>query len=154
MGRLSDQTRQRNEAGIRAAMDRLLRGEIPPGGKSDIKTLAAEAGVTRTGFYPKGERRGPYQHLAEEFERRLACCHATGNVPDPRDAQISRLKTRIDTLQQRISRHEQANAELAAFKTAALSQLTAQHQEITRLRTALEQTTNIRRLPTTPSTGT
>jgi hypothetical protein len=154
MGRLSDQARQRNEAGIRAAMDQLLRGEIPPGGKSDIKTLAAEAGVTRTGFYPKGERRGPYQHLAEEFERRLAGCHATGNVPDPRDAQISRLKTRIDTLQQRISRSRQANADLTAFKTAALSQLTAQHQEITRLRTALEQTARIRRLPATPSTGT
>jgi hypothetical protein len=81
-----------HEASIRAAMDRLLRGEIPPGGKCDIKTLAAAAGVTRTGFYPKGDRRGPYQHLAEELELRLSGCHAAGNIPDPRDAQIARLK--------------------------------------------------------------
>jgi hypothetical protein len=29
-------------------MDRMLRGELPPGGKRDLKTRAAEAGVTRT----------------------------------------------------------------------------------------------------------
>ncbi|MFB8777954.1 hypothetical protein [Streptomyces broussonetiae] len=76
MARISDETRTRNEQAIRAAMDRMLRGELPPGGKCDLKTLAAEAGVTRTGFYPKKnrdgtERPGPYQHLGEEFERRL-----------------------------------------------------------------------------------
>ncbi|MGW5219905.1 hypothetical protein ACWEQA_18730 [Nocardia sp. NPDC004085] len=37
MGRLTDQARTQKEAQIRAAMDRLLRGEIPPGGKCDVK---------------------------------------------------------------------------------------------------------------------
>lgn len=36
-----------NENRIRAVMDRLLRGEIPPGGRCDVKTLATEAGVDR-----------------------------------------------------------------------------------------------------------
>ena len=44
--RISNQQRQQNEARIRAAMDRLLRGEIPPGGSCDISTLAKEAGST------------------------------------------------------------------------------------------------------------
>ena len=38
--RISNQQRQQNEARIRAAMDRLPRGEIPPGGNCDISTLA------------------------------------------------------------------------------------------------------------------
>lgn len=40
MGRLDQQTRVQKEATIRAAMDRILRGELPPGGKCDVKTLA------------------------------------------------------------------------------------------------------------------
>ncbi len=47
--RISATQRQANENRIRTAMDRLLRGEIPPGGRCDIKTLADEAGVDRTG---------------------------------------------------------------------------------------------------------
>jgi hypothetical protein len=94
MGRLSDGTRKHYEEAIRAAMDRLLRGEIPPGGRCDLRTLAAEAGVTRTGFYAKGDRPGPYQHLAEEFERRLSALQIAGKIPDPRDDQITRLRVR------------------------------------------------------------
>jgi hypothetical protein len=41
--RISAQQRQQNETRIRAVMDRLLSGEIPPGGKCDIETLAREA---------------------------------------------------------------------------------------------------------------
>ena len=41
--RLSKQQLASNEAKIRAAMGRLLNGDIPPGGKCDIKTLAGEA---------------------------------------------------------------------------------------------------------------
>ncbi|WP_331000704.1 hypothetical protein [Streptomyces luteolifulvus] len=100
MARISDETRARNEQAIRPAMDRMLRGELPPGGKCDLKTLAAEAGVTRTGFYPKKnrdgtERPGPYQHLAEEFERRLQALQDAGQVPDLRAAQIERLKAEV-----------------------------------------------------------
>nr|WTA00802.1 hypothetical protein OH820_33805 [Streptomyces sp. NBC_00857] len=36
--RISAAQRTENENRIRAAMDRLLRGEIPPGGRCDIKT--------------------------------------------------------------------------------------------------------------------
>jgi hypothetical protein len=53
MGRLTSQAHARAEQDIRAAMDRLLRGEIPPGGRCDIKTLAAMAGVARTVSTPK-----------------------------------------------------------------------------------------------------
>lgn len=88
MGRISDTDRSRNEEAIRAAMDRLLRGELPPGGRCDLKTLAAEAGVTRTGFYPKKDRdgslrKGPYQHLGDEFVRRLAALREPGRFPTP-----------------------------------------------------------------------
>jgi hypothetical protein len=67
MGRITDQDRQHNETAIRAAMDRLLAGGLPEDSRRDIKTLAAMAGVTRTGFYPKknrdgSSRPGPYQH--------------------------------------------------------------------------------------------
>ena len=65
--RISNQQRQQNEARIRAAMDRLLRGEVPPGGSCDVSTLAKEARVDRTAFY--GAR--PYAHLRKEFETRL-----------------------------------------------------------------------------------
>jgi hypothetical protein len=65
--RISAAQRIQNENRIRAAMDRLLRGEIPPGGNCDIKTLASQAGVDRTAFY--GTR--PYAHLRTEFEDRL-----------------------------------------------------------------------------------
>ncbi len=62
--RISAQQRQHNEARIRAAMDRLLRGDLPTGGSCDVKTLAREAGVDRTAFYSAR----PYAHLRKEFE--------------------------------------------------------------------------------------
>ena len=65
--RLSRQQLADNEAKIRTAMTRLLNGDIPPGGKCDIKTLAGTAGVDRTAFY--GSR--PYAYLRAEFEQRL-----------------------------------------------------------------------------------
>jgi hypothetical protein len=46
MGRLTCDARSRAEQNIRAAMDRLLRGDIPPGGRCDITTLAAQAGFS------------------------------------------------------------------------------------------------------------
>jgi hypothetical protein len=44
--RITAEQRKQNEARIRAAMDRLLRGDIPPGGRCDVKTLAAAALLT------------------------------------------------------------------------------------------------------------
>ncbi|RKT02956.1 hypothetical protein BX286_0876 [Streptomyces sp. 3211.6] len=108
MARLTETDKARNEAAIRTAMDRILAGSLPPGGKADLKTLAATAGVTRTGFYPKKNRDGtprpgPYQHLAEEFERRLQELRAAGEIVDPRDAQVERLKQQVDELRKRIA---------------------------------------------------
>lgn len=139
MGRLNDETRHRNESAIRAAMDRLLSGRIPADGRCDIKTLAAEAGVTRTGFYPKKNpdstvRPGPYQHLADEFERRLKALQAAGEVADPRAAHIERLKSDNATLKRRVAERDEQIEALTAFKDTALSRLAAQHDEMERLR--------------------
>ncbi|MFE5893210.1 hypothetical protein ACFQ6E_30300 [Streptomyces sp. NPDC056462] len=152
MPRISDADRARNEEAIRTAMDRLLRGELPPGGKCDLKTLAAEAGVTRTSFYPKKNRDGttrpgPYQHLGEEFERRLKAQLDAGKIPDPRTAQIDRLKAQVTDLKERVAKRDEALAELTAFKTLAVSRLTAQHEEIERLREQAAAVGNVRRLP-------
>ena len=73
--RIGEDSARQNESRIRAAMDRLLRGEIPPGGGCDVKTLAREAGVDRAAFY--SDR--PYAHLKDEFERRP---RATTTTPD------------------------------------------------------------------------
>ncbi len=142
--RLTAQQRHHNETRIRAAIDRLLRGDIPPGGKCDIKTLARETGVDRTAFY--GTR--PYAHLREEFEKRLETMHAAGDLPDHRDTQISRLKNEVALLRQRIDRRDATIAELTALRTQALARLAAQHDEITRLRRDVRQAASIRRLPT------
>src|SRR5664279_4521655 len=49
--RRSAEQRLQHENRIRAVMDQLLNGEVPPNGRCDIKTLAREAGVDRTAFY-------------------------------------------------------------------------------------------------------
>ncbi|OIJ94478.1 hypothetical protein BIV25_23090 [Streptomyces sp. MUSC 14] len=141
--RISAAQRTENENCIRAAMDRLLRGEIPPGGKCDIKTLAREAGVDRTAFY--GTR--PYAHLRVEFERRLNAMHEAGEIPDPREAQIARLKVENAKLRERLAKSEQTVDELTDFRSQALARLAAQHEEIVRLREAAVGTTQLRRLP-------
>ena len=129
---------------IRAAIDRLLRGDIPPGGKCDIKTLAREAGVDRTAFY--GSR--PYAHLREEFEQRLQALQQAGEQPDPRDAQIDRLKNETTQLRRTPRPVRRSTiSELTELPDQALSRLAAQHDEITRLRTALGARGNIRSLP-------
>ncbi|NEC89695.1 hypothetical protein [Streptomyces sp. SID12501] len=141
--RISAAQRTENENRIRAAIDRLLRGEIPPGGKCDIKTLAGEAAVDRTAFY--GTR--PYSHLRVEFERRLQALHQAGEIPDPREAQIIRLKAEITKLKDRLTQSEETIDELTDFRTQALARLAAQHEEIVRLREASAGTTQVRRLP-------
>jgi hypothetical protein len=151
MPRISGADRARNEEAVRAAMGRLLRGELPASGKCD-KALAAEAGVPRTGFYPKKNRDGttrpgPYQHLGEEFERRVKAQRDAGEAPDPRAAQIERLKAQVAELKERVAKRDEALAELTAFKTLAVSRLTAQHEEIERLREQAATVGNVRHLP-------
>jgi len=143
--RISAAQRVQNENRIRAAMDRLLRGEIPPGGACDVKTLARESGVDRTAFY--GNR--PYAHLRTEFERRIDQLQHAGQTPDPRAAQLERLKADGDELRERLAQANATIAELADFRTQALARLAAQHEEILRLRAASDANTNVARLPVT-----
>ena len=138
--------RAANENRIRAAMDRLLRGEIPPGGNCDIKTLA---GVDRTAFY--GNR--PYAHLRTEFEDRLQRVQQDGQIPDPRVAQITRLKGDIDKLKNRLSQADQKIAELADFRAQPLSRLAAQHEEVVRLRNAADGANRVIHLPVNRATS-
>jgi uncharacterized protein (DUF3084 family) len=108
--------------------------------------------VTRTGFYPKKNRDGttrpgPYQHLAEEFERRLKALQDAGEIVDPREGQIDQLKADNADLRERLARRDARIAELTEFQTLALSRLAAQHDEIRRLRKALEHPENVTTLP-------
>ena len=144
--RITAAQRIHNENRIRAAMDRLLRGEIPPGGNCDIKTLALEAGVDRTAFY--GTR--PYAHLRTEFEHRLQQLQQAGETPDPRVAQIERLKAEVDKLKTNIALANSTIQDLTDFRSRALARLTAQHDEIIQLRAANHPTTAITRLPKRP----
>ncbi|GAB3175032.1 hypothetical protein [Streptomyces incanus] len=146
--RISAAQRTENENRIRAAMDRLLRGEIPPGGKCDIKTLASEATVDRTAFY--GTR--PYAHLRVKFERHLNTLRETGEIPDPREAQITRLKAETTRLKERLLRSEQTVGELTDFRTQALARPAAQYEEIVRLRGAAGASNRVARLPSSRTT--
>ncbi|MCX4097924.1 hypothetical protein [Nocardia sp. alder85J] len=141
--KISAAQRVQNENRIRSAMDRLLRGEIPLGGSCDIKTLAREAGVDRTAFY--GTR--PYTHLREEFEHRIQQQQAAGHNPDPKTAQIDRLKSDIEKLKTNLAQANSAIEELSSFRTLALARLAAQHEEIQRLRAATHPGSSITRLP-------
>ena len=141
--RIAAAQRIQNENRIRAAMDRLLRGEIPPGGNCDIKTLALEAGVDRTAFY--GTR--PYAHLRAEFEHRLEQLQQAGETPDPKAAQIERLKTEVEKLKRDVAQANSKIQELTDFRIQALSRIAAQHDEIRRLRTANDPAAGITRLP-------
>ncbi|HEY8982576.1 MAG TPA: hypothetical protein VIU15_23675 [Streptomyces sp.] len=109
MARITEVDRSRNETVLRAAMERLLRGDLPPGGKCDLKTLAALAGVARTGFYAKKHRDGSvrpgaYQHVAEELQCHRSELREAGEIIDPRDAQIERLKAKVAVLAKWVNR--------------------------------------------------
>lgn len=141
--RLTAAQRAANENKIRAAIDRLLRGEIPAGGRCDIQSLARAAGVDRTAFY--GNR--PYAHLRVEFEQRLEQLHQAGDRPDPREAQITRLKDEVTSLRERLAQCTDTIDELTDLRTQALGRLAAQHDEIIRLRASLAASTAVARLP-------
>ena len=142
--RITTEQRTENQNRVRAAMDRLLRGEIPPGGSCDIKTLARAAGVDRTAFY--GSR--PYAHLRTEFEDRLRQLQETDQTPDPRAAQITRLKADVDRLKERLAEADRTIADLTDFRGQALARLAAQHDELLRLRETANGTHRVVRLPT------
>jgi phage shock protein A len=126
--RTTAEQRRQAEQRIRAAADALLRGDIPPDGKCDVTTLARQAGISRAALYRT------YPHLKEEFEKRLTALRASGDAPDPRDAQVTRLKTQNDELKLKLAARDTAIRDLEQFRELALSRLAAQHDEITRLR--------------------
>ncbi|MER6364779.1 hypothetical protein [Kitasatospora sp. NPDC001527] len=119
-----------------------------PGGRCDIKTLAIEAAVGRTAFY--GTR--PYTNLREEFERRLQALQQAGEVTDPREAQITRLKAEVTALKERLARPAETIDELADFRARALARLAAQHDEIIRLRGTADAASRVTRIPTARTT--
>ncbi|MGY6657644.1 hypothetical protein ACXIZN_36335 [Amycolatopsis sp. TRM77291] len=139
--RITEEQRRQTEERIRAAMDRLLRGELPPGGKCDVKTLAAESGVARAAIYTT------YLHLKEEFEQRRDQLREAGVIPDPREDQIERLKEQVTELRERLTARDEEIVVLKTFRTSAVSRLAAQHAEILRLREAMRQQGTVRGLP-------
>ncbi|WDT53920.1 hypothetical protein [Streptomyces sp. G7(2002)] len=129
------------ESRLKAAMDQLMAGDIPEGLRCDIKSLSILAAVPRATLYRT------YPHIKQEFESRLGRAREVTGEPDPRLAQIERLKAEVASLKGRLSQMKQEAIEAAEFKTLALSRLVEQHDEIQRLRVALENGGNIRTLP-------
>jgi hypothetical protein len=89
----------------------------------------------------------PYAHLRAEFEQRLHLLQQAGERPDPRDAQITRLKNETTQPQQRLTQAASTIDNLTDFRTQALARLAAQHDEITRLRRTADQASRVTRLP-------
>ncbi|WP_221350505.1 hypothetical protein [Streptomyces beigongshangae] len=87
----------RNDSPVRAAIDRLLAGQIPPGGACDVKTLAREAGISRASLHRT------WGHLKDEFEKRRAAVWPAGQQPDPREARIARLRDLSQRLRRELS---------------------------------------------------
>jgi len=145
--RITERQRHLIEARIRAAIDRLLRGDLPPGGRCDVKTLAAAAAVTRNSLYTT------YSHLKDEFEARREQQREEGVIADPRQAQIARLKADNAALRERLAERDTTIAQLTEFRTTAVSQIAAQHEEILRLRQQITDRGDVRVLHPRPDNG-
>lgn len=125
---LSHQQRDQLERRIRAAIDRLLAGQIPPGGACDIKTLAREAGISRAALYRT------WGHLKDEFEKRRAAAQAAGQQPDPREARIAQLRDLNQRLTGKLARTHTEFNQLKERHRMLLSALAAKDDELQRLR--------------------
>lgn len=125
---LSQDQRDQVERRIRAAIDRLLAGQIPAGGACDVKTLAREAGISRASLYRT------WGHLKDEFEQRRTTAQNAGHQPNPREARIARLR---DLNQRLTSKLARTHTELTLLKERhrlLLSVLAAKDDELQRLR--------------------
>ncbi|MCX5527507.1 hypothetical protein OG342_32420 [Streptomyces bobili] len=116
-------------------MEQLLGGDIPEGLRCDIKSLSTLSGVSRATLYRT------YPHLKQEFEQRLGRLRKARGEPDPRIAQIDRLKEEVAQLRRRVSQMNQELAVREEFRATALSRLAAQHEEIISLRRQLQDVT-------------
>ncbi|MCX4546476.1 hypothetical protein [Streptomyces sp. NBC_01565] len=128
---LSQDQRDQTERRIRAAIDRLLAGQIPPGGACDVKTLAREAGISRASLYRT------WGHLKDEFEQRRAAAWAAGHQPDPREARIARLRDLNQRLTSKLARTHTEFNQLKERHQLLLSVLAAKDNELQRLRREL-----------------
>ena len=77
-----------------------------------------------------------------------------GDAPDPRAAQVERLKAEVAELKARVAKRDAALAALTEFKILAVSRLAAQHDEILRLREHTPATGNVWQLRSSPGEGT
>ncbi|MEU4147111.1 hypothetical protein [Streptomyces parvulus] len=138
---LSLQQRDQIERRIRAAIDRLLAGQIPPGGACDVKTLACEAGISRASLYRT------WGHLKDEFEKRRAAAWAAGQRPDPREARIARLRDLNQRLTGKLARTHTELTLLKERHRLLLSVLAAKDDELERLRRELSSFSGTHAVP-------
>ncbi|MEW5541444.1 hypothetical protein AB1339_27795 [Streptomyces cyaneofuscatus] len=68
-------------------------------------------------------------------------------IPDPRVAQIERLKEQASGLKERLAARDAQIDGLTSFRERALSQIAAQRMEIERLRDVLAAPSNVLALP-------
>ncbi|QMU76861.1 hypothetical protein GXW83_15095 [Streptacidiphilus sp. PB12-B1b] len=130
---LSQDQREQAERRLRAAIDRLLAGQIPVGGACDVKTLAREAGISRAALYRT------WGHLKDEFEQRRAAAWAAGQQPDPREARMARLRDLNERLTSKLARTHAEFTGLKAKHSLVLSELAAKDDELQRLRRQLAE---------------
>ncbi|MDI5905446.1 MULTISPECIES: hypothetical protein [Streptomyces] len=132
---VSHQQRDQIERRIRAAIDRLLPGQIPPGDACDAKTLAREAGISRASLYRT------WTHLKDEFEQRRAAARAAGQQPDPKEARIARLRELNQRLTGKLAR---TNTEVTLLKGASPATAVGPGGQGRRTRTAPARTEYVR----------
>jgi hypothetical protein len=124
---MADEHHAEPEDRIRSAIRQppltLLDGPVPAGLKCDVKSLCTLAAVPRATLYRA------YPHLKVEFDRQRDAARTAGQQPDPRLAQIERLKTETARLHSRLSQKDAELAELRTFRGEALSRLAAQHED-------------------------
>jgi septal ring factor EnvC (AmiA/AmiB activator) len=99
---------------------------------------------------PNGRGGRRLKPLRAEFERRLQHLQQAGETPDPKAAQIERLKTEVDKLKTNLAQANSTIQDLTDFRSQALARLAAQHDEILQLRAANDPAAVITRLPKRP----
>jgi hypothetical protein len=136
--------------------DQTFLGSLGPARKTERarlqadhhRALAVESGVDHTAFYGTRPHRSPRRVRTAPMFTPAGC-----DQPDPRDAQITRLKTEITGLKNRVVESTSTINELTEFQAQALARLAAQDDEIIRLRAAATSASRVSRLPQRPRPG-